>query len=236
MQNYQFKPLFTATSKANVSSVSLGGEFRYTFEMLNGLRVMTTLGSRKEDFRLQDRSNESKRFSNTLFHRIGRAWTIDMSHMENRTFNRVVSLQGGFQDVILNTLTLGAGLRHITLAPDNFRWDARLNGALADAKKTYKTDTSMGGEVAGGIGYNLLNDWLVVRGRGYFKNIDVVSQSALARFDDLFLREDSLSADVEVHFSDHQVVKFEYDTFNAQERFTDQRRGSLGGQITGAEN
>jgi hypothetical protein len=94
----------------------------------------------------------------------------------------------------------------------------------------------MGGEVAGGFGYNLLSNWLVVRGRGYFKNIDVVSQSALARFDDLFLREDSLSADVEVHFTDHQIVKFEYDTFNAQEKFADQRRGSLGGQITGAEN
>ncbi len=236
VQNYQFKPLFTATSKASVTSVSLGGEFRHTFEMLNGLRLMTTLGSKKEDFRLQDRSNESKRFSNTLFHRIGRGWTLDMSHMENRTFNRVVSFQGGFQDVILNTLTLGAGLRHITLAPDNFRWDARLNGALADAEKTDKTDTSLGGDVAVGIGYNLFHNWLVVRGRGYFKNIDVVSQSALARFDDLFLREDSLSADVEVHFSDHQVVKFEYDTFNAEERFTDQRRGSLGGQFTGAEN
>jgi hypothetical protein len=236
VRHYHFAPLFAATSRANVTSVSLGGEFRNTFEMANGLRLVSSLGSQREEFRLQDRSNETKRFNNTLFHRLGGGWMMDMSHMDNRTFNRVVSLTGGFQDVVLNTLTLGAGLRHVTIAPSNFRWDARLNGALADAEKTFKTDTSIGGEVAGGFGYSLLDSWLVVRGRGYVKNLDVVSESAVKRYDDLYLREDSLSAEVEVRFSREQVVRFEYSDFNGEEKYTDLRRGSLGGAQWAAEN
>jgi hypothetical protein len=236
VQRYDFKPVFTANSKANVTSVSLGGEFRHTFELRNGFRLMTSLGTRKEEFRLQTRSNESKQFSNTLYHQLGRGWTVDMTHMDNRTFNRVVSVYGGFQDVILNTLTLGGGLRHASIAPTNFRWDARLNGALADAEKTFKTDFSKGGDVAGGFGYNLLNRWLVVRGRAYIKDLDVVSESSLSRFDGLGLREDSLSAAAEVHFSDRQVLTFQYADFNADETYTDQKRGSLGDQIEGSEN
>jgi hypothetical protein len=236
VQGFAFKPMFTAESRANVTSVSLGGEFRHTFDMRDGRRLMTILGTRKEDFRLQARSNESKRFSNMLYFPLGRGWTVDLSHMDNRTFNRVVSVYGGFQDVILNTLTLGGGIRHASIAPANFRWDGRLNGALADAEKTFKTDFSVGGEIGGGFGYDLFNQWLVIRGRGYVKNLDVVSESPLSRFDDLYLREDSLSAAAEVHFSDVQVLTFQYADFNAEEKYTDQKRGSLGGQIEGSEN
>jgi hypothetical protein len=235
--NYSFAPLFTGTSRANVSSVKLGGDFRNVFEMANGLRLQTTLGTEKEEFRLQARTNERKRFQNTLVHRFGvSGWSADLSHADNRMFNRVVSVSGGFQDVILNTLTLSGGLRHTTIMADRFSWDGRLIMALADAEKTFKTDRSKGGEVGGGFGYKLLNDFITFRGRGYFKNLDVTSSSIYQKFDNLYLKEDSVSADVVVRFSEEQVATFEYDDFNAREKFTDQARGSLGGQIEGAEN
>ncbi len=234
---YMFMPVFTGTSKAGVSSVKLGGNFRHTFMMSNGLQLQTTLGAEKEDFRLQARSNERKMFQNLLIHRFGMSgWSAQVRHMDNRMFNRVVAVTGGFQDVILNTLTLSATLRHNTINPDNFRWDGNVIAAMADAEKTFKTDVSQGGEVGGGFGYSLLDRWLVVRGRRYFKNLDVSSSSTAGNFEGLFLKEDSTSADVEVHFSDRQIARFEYDEFHAREKFTDQQRGSLGGQIAGAEN
>jgi hypothetical protein len=237
VQNYSFSPLFTGTSKANVSSVKLGGDFRHTFEMTNGLRLATTLGTEKEEFRLQARTNERKRFQNMLLHRFGASgWMADLSHADNRMFNRVVAVNGGFQDVVQNTLTLSGSLRHTTMMADNFSWDGRLVMGLSDAEKTFKTDRSMGGEVGGGVGYKLLNDFIAVRGRGYMKNLDVTSYSIFQRFEDLYLKEDSVGADVVVHFSDRQVARFEYDSFNTREKFTDQARGSQGGQITGAEN
>jgi hypothetical protein len=237
ISNYTFAPVFTAKSRANVSSVSLGGDLRNTFQMANGLQLMSTLGTEKEDFRLQARTNERKRFQNLLVHRFGTSgWTAEFSHADNRMFNRVVAVTGGFQDVILNTLTLSASVRHQSIMADNFRWDGRAMGAVADAEKTFKTDKSRGGEAGGGIGYNLLDDFLVLRGRAYFKNLDVSSSSVVQSFDGLFLKEDSMSADVEVHFSDRQVARLEYDEFSAREKFTDQKRGSQGGQIAGAEN
>jgi len=94
----------------------------------------------------------------------------------------------------------------------------------------------MGGGAGGGFGFNLFNNFLGLNGRGYFKNIDVTSSSVYEQFDNLFLKEDSVSADVALHFSERQVARFTYDDFNAVEKFTDQARGSLGGQIVGAEN
>jgi hypothetical protein len=237
VSSYTFKPLFTAITTAPVSSVTLGGDFRHTFMMANGLRLQTTLGTEKEDFRLQARTNERKRFQNTLLHRFGTSgWMADLNHMDSRMFNRVVSVSGGIQDVVLNSLTVSGSLRYASINPDNFRWDGRLMMALADAEKTFKTDRSMGGETGGGFGVNLFNEFLVVNGRGYFKNIDVSSSSIYEQFDNLFLKEDSMSADVSLHFSEGQVAKFTYDDFNAIEKFTDQARGSQGGQIQGAEN
>jgi hypothetical protein len=237
VKNYTFMPIFTATSKANVSSVKLGGDFRHTFMMANGLRLQTTLGTEKEDFRLQTRTNERKRFQNTLMHRFGSSgWMADFNHMDNRMFNRVVSVTGGIQDVVLNSLTVSGALRYATIMPDNFRWDGRLMLALADAEKTFKTDRSMGGEAGGGFGINLLNGFVGINTRGYYKNIDVTSSSIYQTFDNLFLKEDSVSTDVTLHFSEGQVAKFTYDDFNAIEKFTDQARGSQGGQIQGAEN
>ena len=64
----------------------------------------------------------------------------------------------------------------------------------------------------------------------------MTSSSTSGIYPGLFLKEDSTSADVEIHFSDRQVARFELDEFNAREKFTDQARGSLGGQIAGAEN
>jgi hypothetical protein len=234
--NYQFTPVFTADSRANVSSVSLGGEFRNTFQMRNGFRLLTTLGTDKEEFRLQARSNETKRFQNILTHQLGGGWTVDLTHMDNRTFNRVAAVTGGFQDVILNTLTVGGGVRHVTIAPTNFRWDFRADGALADAEKSFKTDKSFGGEVAGGFGYALLNRWLRVRGRAYLKDLDVSSHAAGTVFDNLGLREDSLSAAAVVNFSDEQTATIDYSAFDAAEDYTDQARGSTGIQKEGAEN
>ncbi len=234
---YMFMPVFTGTSKAGVSSVKLGGNFRHTFMKGSDMTLQTTLNAAKEDFRLQARSNESKMFQNLFIHRFGMSgWSAQVNHMDSRMFNRVVAVTGGFQDVILNTLTLSATLRHNSIDPDNFRWDGSVIAAMDDAEKTFKTDVSQGGEVAGGFGYGLLDRWLVVRGRGYFKNLDVSSSSTAGDFDGLFLKEDSTSADVEVHFSDQQIARFEYDEFHAREKFTDQERGSLGGQIAGAEN
>lgn len=236
VSNYQFAPIFTADSRANVSSVALGGEFRNTFQLRNGLRLLTTLGTEREEFRLQARSNETKRFMNTLTHQLGRGWSVDVNHMDNRTFNRVVAITGGFQDVILNTLTLGAGVRHVTVAPTNFQWDFRANGALADAEKTFKTDKSFGGEVAGGFGYSVLNRWLRLSGRAYHKDLDVDSHAAGTVFDNLGLKEDSLSANATVNFSDQQIATFDYATYDAREEYTDQRRGATGIQKVGAEN
>jgi len=237
VRNYSFNPLFTANTKANVTSVRLGGQFRHTFRLGSGFSLMTSFNSEKEQFRLQDRSNDRKSFQNTLMHRFGLSgWSVDMNHMDSRMFNRVISVRGGFQDVVLNTLTVGGGLRHTTLAPDNFRWDGRLRGALADAEKSFKTDKSVGAEVGGGFGYNLLDGWLVVRGRAYVKDLEVTSISSLKTYPGLGLREDSLSADAEIHFSESQFATFEYDQYSAEEDFTDQKRESLGGQIEGAEN
>ena len=237
VQSYTFLPLFTAKSKAGVSSVKLGGDFRHTFQMSNGLRLQTTLGTDKEEFRLQARTNERKRFQNLLLHRFGMSgWMAELSHMDNRMFNRVVSVSGGIQDVVLNTFTVSGALRYASINPGNFRWDGRLMMALADAEKTFKTDKSMGGESGGGFGFNLLNGFVGVNARGYFKNIDVSSSSIYEQFDNLFLKEDSMSADVSLHFSEGQVAKFTYDDFNAVEKFTDQARGSLKEQIVGAEN
>jgi hypothetical protein len=237
VEGFTFKPLFTATSRANVSSVKLGGDFRQTFRASNGLQLQTTLGTEKEDFRLQARTNERKRFQNLLLHRFGTSgWSAEFSHADNRMFNRVVSSRGGIQDVILNTLTLSSALRYTTLMADNFRWDGRVIFGLSDAEKTFKTDQSKGGEAGGGFGYNLLNNFLVVSGRGYFKNLDVSSSSIYQHFDGLYFKEDSVSADVVVNFSDLQVATMAYDVYNAREKYTDQARGSQGSPIEGAEN
>jgi hypothetical protein len=235
-QWFSLAPTFTGTSKANVTSVSLGGRYQQTIEMATGLRLSTMLNARKQDFRLQARSNENKLFQNTLSQDIGLGWWMELNHMDSRLFNRVIAADGGFQDVVLNTLTLSAGVRHVTIGERDLRWDGRAMVVLGDAEKTFKTDKSSGAEVGGGFAYNLLSDMVVVRGRRYHQSIRADSKSSLEAFHNLEVYQDSMSADVSVHFTDKQYVNYKYEEYEANEEFTDQERTSTGTQKLGPEN
>jgi hypothetical protein len=235
-QELSLKPTFTGTSKAGVTAVSLGGRYRQTFDMTRGVRLVTMLSTNRQDFRQQARSNENKLFSNLLTQEMGLGWRLEFSHMNNKTFNRVIAATGGFQDVIVNTLTLSAGLKHVTIGRNNFRWDGRAMAVLGDAEKTFKTDKSQGGEVGGGFRYRLFSDKVSVKGRRYHKTLSVDSNSSLEEFHGLPVFEDSISGEVAVHFNGQQTVRVTYDDFEANEQFTDQERTSTGSQKQGAEN
>jgi hypothetical protein len=236
VQTGLFKPNFRAHNRADVTSLALGGDFILTLRLPYGFRLTSTIGSEQEEFRLQDRSNNNRRLTNSLRRRLPGGWAFDVKQLDSRTMNRTITVGGGIQNVIVNRLGFASGLRRAYIEEEKIRWDARILGSADNSEKTFKTDRSMTGEIAGGVAYSFFGQGLVLSARGYGKQTDGSSKSVYEEFGGLYVLEDSVSAAAVVQLTDSLRFGFTYDEFNAEEKYTDQRRGSFGGQIEGAEN
>jgi hypothetical protein len=234
--NFRFLPVYTAKIAGNVTSVEVNSELSNTFETQNNFRLMSAIKLNKEEFRLQPRSNELKDITNTVFKMFAPGFAANLSQADSRLFNRVIKPGGAFEDLVVNTKSLSAGLSYTTVEPSRLRWDARVSADVSDSEKSFKRDKSTGGAVGGGVAYTLIEDRVVFRARGYLKETKGKSESVLQSFDGTDRSQDSVSAVVAVRFNDSLRVAFNYSDFTSEETLADQRQGSAGGQLTGAEN
>lgn len=233
---FRFVPIYSAKILGNVTSMEVGSEFSNTLETQNNLRLMSSIKLSKEEFRLQPRSNELKGITNTAFKQFGPGFVANLSQADSRLFNRIIKPGGVFQDLVVNTKSVSAGMSYTKVEPSRFRWDARVNGDVSDSEKSFKRDKTTGGAVGGGVAYTLVENRVSVRARGYLKAMKGKSESVLQTFDGTNQSQDSLSADVAVRFNDSLRVDFNYSDFTSEETLADQKQGSAGGQLTGAEN
>ena len=233
---YRFLPVYKAKITGNVTKMVMQGEFNNTLELPRNYRVITALNMSKEEYRLRPQSNEVKNFSNSVFKQFSPGMHASIIASDSRLFNRVIKPGGSFQDLVADTKSLMTGLLYTKTDPSRFRWDARLNADISDSEKSFKADQTMGGQIGGGAAYTLVNEHLVVRARGYLHETTGKSTTTDTTFDDVGLSADSVSAAVDVRFTDSLRVQLDYTTFNSVEDLADQKRGGAGSQLVGAEN
>ena len=234
---YRFFPLYSAGIEGNVTRVLMKGEFNNTLEMPHDLRVITALNVSREENRLRPQSSETKNFTNSLFKQFSPGFNATLVAGDSRLFNRIVKPGGFFQDLVANTQSLMTGVMYTQINPSRFRWDARVNADVSNSEKSFKKDELAGGNAGGGAAYTLIDEHLVVRGRGYFRQSSgrSVSNSGV-EFPDVGEKADSVGAAVDVRLTDSLRVQFDYAGFKNVEDLADQARGGSGDQLVGAEN
>ncbi len=234
---YRFFPIYSAGIEGNVTRVLMKGDFNNTLELPYDLRVITALNMSKEEYRLRPQSSETKNFTNTVFKQISPGFNAMLVAGDSRLFNRIVKPGGSFQDLVANTQSLVTGVMYTRINPSRFRWDATVNADVSDSEKSFKKDELVGGNGGGGAAYTLIDEHLVVRGRGYLRQMTGRSVSNSGKeFPDVGEKADSVGAAVDVRFTDSLRVQFDYTGYRSIEDLADQARGGSGNQLVGAEN
>lgn len=233
---YRISPTYKAEIKGNVNQVEIGSEFRNMLETQGGMRLVSGLSLDKVDFRLREGGSQLKKLNNSVMKSFREGLIGTISQVDSRSLTRVVQPGGVLQNLVSGTKSVSAGVAYATIEPSRFRWDGRLNADVSDSERSFKRDKSSGGSAGGGVVYELVEDRLVVRARGFLREEDTTSESIFERYDGLGVSQDSVGASASVYFGDSVRVDFDYTDFNSDETLADQKRGSAGGQIVGAEN
>jgi hypothetical protein len=234
--HYRNSPSFELTSTGNVNSNDMGGKFINTLVGINGLAISTTLSVSKTSYRLQDRRDETRLFSNSISRLLRPGLTMGLSYNDNRRLNRTALITGGFQDFIINSKVL-QGNAGYSVRTGPLDWDSHLMLMAQDNGFAFKNDRGQGGQVNGGVGYGFWdNERAYVTVRAAHKQLSEKSTSSLQVFDGLSTSEDSLSTEVTVQVLDSLDIGADWMDYSSERVFADQSRSASGAQNIGAEN
>jgi len=231
----QFLPLLTSSVKANVTSVGMDNNFTARLVGPQNWQLNMNLKVGERHYRIQDRRDEVKLLSFSVNKMFSPGVVFTAGQSDNRTFNRVVSITGGFQDFINNVNQMSTGLSANPVQQRFIRFDGRVHGDLSQRELTYKNDFSISGQAGGGVRLDLTKQ-ITVQGRAFRRESRERSTSSISSFDNLGAHDDSLKADVDINLTQNIAVDFAYFNFKGEREYADQARGSLGGQLQGEEN
>lgn len=233
---YKFTPIFEVKSEAKVTHHELGAVFNNTMLAVSGWSVTSKLSVREKKYRLQDRNERNKQFSNSLTKSLRHGILVAVGYDDTRQVSRAALASGGVQDFVLNNQVLMGTLTYTSPKKHPVGWDARSLLMLRDNEFAFKSDKGQGGKVNGGVRYRFLDDRVRVKVRGAYEEISESSQSIFATFDGLSTTSDSLLTTVDVRVADSLDVNVNWTDYNFERLFADQSRGATGLQNIGAEN
>ena len=234
-RHFTFSPTYVNRITGDVSSVGMSNEMRVAFRTPWRSSINFLLGGEKRNYRLQNRLEDNKRMTASLTQTFRHHLIGTMSFGDSRVFNRSIAVGGGVQDFIVNDRSLSGNLGYLERF-GNVRMDATVRGSAVNGERTFKTDQTLAGGVFGGIAFETLNQHIFIQGRTGTGGSDQRSTTADSTFHGLGASEDSLMASARIVFSDSINFSTDYVDYHADRVFTDQARGSLGGQLGGAEN
>jgi hypothetical protein len=232
---YVFSPIYTNRITGDVSSVGMANEFRTNFTTPWGSLFSFQLSGEEKNYRLQNRLEDNKRMNATLMQTFRPGLTGSVSYLDSRVFNRSIAVGGGVQDFIFNDLSLAGGLGYVHRL-EALRLDATVSGSAVNGERAFKTDETLAAGISGGVRYALLNQRVSLEGRAGLKGTNERSTTSDSTFTGLGASEDSLLARARIEVSDSIRFSADHVTVHGERAFADQARGSLGGQIGGAEN
>lgn len=233
---YKITPSFEATSGAQVSYNELGSKFSNIIVGSNGLSLNSVLGVSEKNYRLQDRNEREKRFTNLGTMLWSPGLTANLNLSDTRKTSRAALVTGGFQDFIFNNQLASVGGRYISAQRRPYGVDAATTLQLYQNEFAFKKDTGQGGAVNGGARYRILGGSVRVGLRGAYEERSEKSMSSLETFDGLTTTSDSLKANVDLRLVDSLDVGLEYTDYSFEREFADQARTASGSQQIGAEN
>ena len=232
---YVFSPTYMNRITGDVSSVGMANELRTSLRLPWRSTFNFQLSGEKRNYRLQNRLEDNKRMMASMTQVFRRDMSGSVTYADNRVFNRSIAVGGGVQDFVVNDLSLSSNVGYLQRFGD-VRMDANVKGSVVNGQRTFKTDQTLAGGVFGGIAFEALDHRLWLEGRTGTGASEQRSTTADSTFHGLGASEDSLMASARVEFSDSIRFSADYVNYHADRVFTDQARGSLGGQLGGAEN
>ena len=226
---WRIVPMYTGQIRGDVSSVQMINGFQTTAVSITGWTATGSINVDQSDYRLQNRITENKTIIGTVFKDLRPGVSFNSAVNSLRNFSRAVLVSGAVQDFFVNNNSLNGTLNLKSTNESGIRWNGRAGAQGQDSDRTFKRDQTIRGETAAGAGYTFGDRFLAVRARGFFAKSDETSSSATQTFENLGMREDSLSANAVLHFTDSLSVSANFSIFNSTRDFSDQPRGATGG-------
>ncbi len=184
---------------------------------------------------MQDRFEDNRNLAFTYLQTFRPGLAGSFGYSDSRVFNRSIAVGGSFQDFIINDKSLTAG-GTFNEKYEKLRVDMGATSLLSNGERTYKTDQSLAAGASGGVGYNVVGQRLVVQARGAYRASADQSQSIDSLYTGLGGSEDSVVAAIRLAATDSVSVRADYQSYHGEREYLDQAVGSLGGQLSGAQN
>lgn len=233
---YLFLPVYENRINSDVNGVGMTNDFHTTLTTPWKSFLTFQLNKDEKNYRLQNRLEDNKKMVATLVHPLRSDLNASVTYLDSRVFNRSIAVGGGVQDFIVNDLSVSSGASYIRKFTNDMRVDANLSGSAANGERAFKTDQTLAGGLFGGVAYELMNDRITLEGRGGARQSKSKSTTDVSNFGDLGASEDSLVARAKFAVADSIRFGVDYSDYHGDRAFADQARGSLGGQLGGAEN
>ncbi|HEX5131281.1 MAG TPA: hypothetical protein VFX92_02210 [Candidatus Krumholzibacteria bacterium] len=232
---FSFSPAFNNRVDGGVSSVGMFNQFRTSLRTRYGPVFDFDVSKDEKHYRLRDGRDETKGMSLLGLYNLRPGMTTSLNLSDTRIFSRTVVSGGSFQDFIINDQVANAAVAY-TGQQSGARLDWRAMGNAGQGERTYKNDQTVSGAINGGVAYNLIGKHVIVQARGSLRESADQSRTTLQEFNGLGASEDSVASVVRVSLADSTEFQVEYKDYNGVRDYTDQAQGSLGGQVSGAEN
>jgi len=232
-----FDPVYNNYTEATLSYYGMRNEMNMKLVMPWRSLVNFQLKDDEKNYRLQNRLEKNKLMLMGVVQPLRSDVNASFTYSDSRVFNRSISLGGGIQDLVVNDLSVAGGLNYNRTFKDmdvgSVRLDAGVSASANNGERAYKTDKTLAGGVFGGIEYKFSR--VTLTGRGSYRETDERSITALTTLEGLGATEDSLVAGARVQVTDSSVISVHHMDYEGERLYADQRRGSQGGQIAGAE-
>ncbi len=231
---YRFSPVFTNKVTADVSKIGMSNDFHSGLMTPWGSIFDFAISNDEKNYRLQNLVERSKVMRMTDLHTFNPFWNGSASYSDSRVFSRTTAIGGGVQDFIINDkqANLGSAYKRVLMGA---RTDLTGSAGAIQSQRAFKDDEGVQSGVNGGVAYDI-GDRLVWQGRGALRRTWDQSTSGQKTYYGLGSDEDSLSTKLRVAASDSVSFEVSHQRYNGDRDFTDQARGSQGGQIGGEEN
>ena len=231
---YRFSPVFTNKMTADVSKVGMTNDFHTGLRTPWGSIFDFAVSNDEKNYRLQNLVERSKLMRLTDIHTFNPFWNGSANYSDSRVFSRTIAIGGGIQDFIINDkqVNLGSTYKRDLIGA---RTDLTGSAGAIQSQRAFKDDEGIQSGVNGGVAYDI-GDRVVWQGRGALRRTWDQSSTSQQTYYGLGSDEDSLSTKFRVAATDSAHFEVSSMRYQGDREFTDQARGSQGGQISGEDN